>query len=234
MEVIDSLRCYLGFHDFGKFRFLNANSCQVIRSCKRCNFIEYAHLMHSYGKIEYIANTSCIMENKCLRCGHVKEKFIKHIFTDWNVVDSKSCTRIKTCRRCGESISDKDKHTFGEFKYEHEHNCQKIRICQLCNFVEAGNIEHIWKHVETPYKCTKESKCMRCGMVCRQENHDFSIETRIADIKEPYEYGMNKYCKYCGTAATQEMPVPADVISHPHVLKDHLKIATESHISLDR
>jgi Holliday junction resolvasome RuvABC ATP-dependent DNA helicase subunit len=97
MENFMSIKCELGFHDWGK-AWLRKDSCEIQEQCSKCKAVRGPVVaLHDW---EWIQRTPHLSQQVCKRCSAIGQEIEKE--HTWNVIYKPNSYEIqKTCELCG-------------------------------------------------------------------------------------------------------------------------------------
>lgn len=135
--------CRFFGHKFDTWKYVDSNSCEQLRTCKRDSFTE-KQVSHVFSSWEYVAPGSCKQIHVCARCKE-KEERILHVWSSWEAENAEF--HIRTCSR--DAVVERDAHVFS---YTSE-------TCSDCG--ATGFITRIGGYGNNPIEYNDE--CSSCG-----------------------------------------------------------------------
>lgn len=99
---IPAVKCQLGFHKFGSWRYVHENTCEQRRSCTLCGKIAASpesRVQHLWMP-DYLQERSCEQQDMCLRCKETRGAVtVEHTWKQVYLGEN-SNRRRRICKRC--------------------------------------------------------------------------------------------------------------------------------------
>jgi hypothetical protein len=139
---IPAAKCQLGFHKFESWRYVQENTCEQHKSCRRCGKVDagseskVAHLWMT----DYLHENSCEQQDMCLRCKETRgavtlEHTWKQVFMGEN-----SNQKHKVCKRCGSQTAVEMAET--EWPWVFEQGARRSHFLALQQALHELSLSH--------------------------------------------------------------------------------------------